>query len=103
MRNRSTIDMVVEDTLRELEYEFENGEGVEFDSPSSVPNYKWMIYTSTSLSGGPWKLIGQEIAPKWMDHIDAGKYGKALLITKAFLRKIMPLGIARIAIQPCCR
>jgi hypothetical protein len=51
MDNRSTIDRPVESALTELEYEFENEMGAEFED-LHLPNYKWIVYTPVK---GVWK------------------------------------------------
>lgn len=77
MRNQSTIDIVVEDTLRELEYEFENEAGAKSRPP--LPKfYKWVVYTSMSLSGD-WRCNRVDIPKRMMQSIDARNYGEALL------------------------
>ena len=81
MRNRSTIDMVVEDTLRELENEV----GAEFQIRPPLPKFfKWVVYTSTSLSGD-WRCNRVDSPNRMMQSIEAKNYGEALL------RKLAPI------------
>lgn len=79
MRNRSTIDMIVEDALGELEYELESEVGAEFQSRMPMPKvYKWVVYTSTSWSGD-WRC-NREDSPKRLMHLaEAREHGEALL------------------------
>jgi hypothetical protein len=98
MRNRSMIDGVVEDVLREMEYELENEMGAEFDAPLPIPNYKWKVYTSVDLSGRAWRFDREIIAPKSMDSNDAYKYELANL--KQLARTTGPLN-QRVGSQRC--
>jgi|ERR1700728_1454676 len=98
MRNRSTIDGIVEDVLREMEYELENETGAEFDTPPPIPNYKWKVYTSVDLSGRAWRFDREIIAPKSMDSNDAYKYEVAFLMRLA--RSTGPLN-QRVGVQRC--
>jgi hypothetical protein len=79
MRNRSTIDMIVEDAVRELEYELESEVGVEFQSRPPLPKfYKWVVYTSTSMSGD-WRCNREDSPQRMMQLSEARSYGEALL------------------------
>jgi|HubBroStandDraft_4_1064222.scaffolds.fasta_scaffold122326_1 hypothetical protein len=100
MRNRSMIDGVVEDVLREMEYELENEMemGAEFDTPLPIPNYKLKVYTSVDLSGRAWRFDREIIAPKWMDSNDAYNYQVACL--KKLASTTAPLN-QRIGVQRC--
>jgi hypothetical protein len=98
MRNRSTIDGIVEDMLREMEYELENEMGAEFDTPLSTHNYKWMVYTSVDLSGGAWRFDREIIAPRPMDSNDAYKYEIDFLTQ---LARTTALLNQRVGVQRC--
>jgi hypothetical protein len=91
MRSRSTIDMIVEDTLRELEYELESEAGAEFQARMPIPKlYKWVVYTSASWSGD-WRC-NREDSPKRLMHLsEARAYGEALL--KRLVRIAGPLDL----------
>ena len=79
MRNRSTIDMIVEDTLRELQYELESEVGAEFQSRMPMPKlYKWVVYTSMS-SSGDWRCNREDTPNRTMQLTEARDYGEALL------------------------
>jgi hypothetical protein len=79
MRSRSTIDMIVEDTLRELEYELESEVGAEFQSGPPIPKfYKWVVYTSPSMSAD-WRCNREDIPQRTMQLMEAKNYGEALL------------------------
>jgi hypothetical protein len=85
MRNRSTIDMIVEDAVRELEYELESESGAEFQNRPPLPKlYKWMIYTSPSMSGD-WRCNREDSPQRTMHLMEARDYGDALL------RKLAPI------------
>jgi hypothetical protein len=99
MPNRSMIDGIVENVLREMEYELENEMGAEFDAPLPIiPNYKWKVYTSVDLSGRAWRFDREIIAPRSMDASDAYSYGVACL--KKLARTTGPLN-QRIGVQRC--
>lgn len=97
MRTRSPIDTVIENTLQELEYELES----EAEAPGRPPLrkfHKWVVYTSTSLSGGPWRFNRVEVPPKMMYDSDAKSFGEALLRRLAPI--VGPLD-SRVAFQRC--
>jgi hypothetical protein len=98
MMDRSTIDGVVEDVLREMEYELENEMGAEFDTPLPIPNYKWKVYTSVDLSGPAWRFDREITAPRSMVRVDAYKYELECL--KKLARTTGPLN-QRVGVQRC--
>jgi hypothetical protein len=90
----SAFDMLIENTLMELESELEIG--AEYDFVPPIPNLKWRVYTDDSPTG-TWRL-DREIPPRRMDPGQVRKFEEECL--RKLAPNVGPLA-SRIAIQRC--
>lgn len=100
MARRTAMDVVVEDTLRELEAELESEfGGAEFNAPPPIPNYRWKIYTDDrDNSKNPWRF-DRDIPPN--NQIDRSKVRKFEEDTLRQLAPIVGPLATQVAIQRC--
>ena len=94
MARSSAFDMLIENTLTELEYELETG--AEYQVAPSIPNLKWNVFTDDNPTG-TWRL-DREIPPTRMAP------GRVRTFEEECLRRIAPIVgplASRVAIQRC--
>jgi hypothetical protein len=96
----TNYQMVIEQTLRELEYELESEAGAEYDSPPPppIPTYKWTVYTNDKDdSKNPWR-VHRQIPGRRMNASELRKFESDSL--RSLAPTAGPLA-TQIAIQRC--